>query len=399
MKYNFDEVTKRRGTGCVKWDTEHPIANSQALIANDKEMIPLWVADMDFKAAPAIQEAIRKRAEHGVFGYTHVDDSYYDAIISWFGRRYQWTIGREEILYTIGVVPAMSVAIKALTMPGERVLILSPDYNCFFSSIRNNGCEVVETVLQFSETNNRFEIDWQDFEAQCADEKTTVFLLCNPHNPTSRVWTKEELTRMNDICLRYHVKVVSDEIHCELIMPGHKFQPFAAVSEACRQNSVILNSPSKSFNIAGLQIANIICPRPEWCRRIDRAININEVCDVNPFGPVAVKAAYNESEDWLKELNLYLWGNYQALCTFASEHLPQWKVRPLEGTYLPWVDITATGMTSQEYADYLMQENHVWVNPGTMYGPQSGEGYIRLNIACPRSQLMEALERIGKINK
>jgi len=399
MKYNFDEVTERRGTGCVKWDTEHPIVNSQALMANDKEMIPLWVADMDFKAAPAIQEAIRKRVEHGIFGYTHVDDSYYDAIISWFGRRYQWTIGREDILYTIGVVPAMSVAIKALTMPGERVLILSPDYNCFFSSIRNNGCEVVETVLQFSETNNRFEIDWQDFEAQCADEKTTVFLLCNPHNPTSRVWTKEELTRMNDICLRYHVKVVSDEIHCELIMPGHKFQPFAAVSEACRQNSVILNSPSKSFNIAGLQIANIICPRPEWRRRIDRAININEVCDVNPFGPVAVKAAYNESEDWLKELNQYLWGNYQALCTFATEHLPQWKVRPLEGTYLPWVDITATGMTSQEYADYLMQENHVWVNPGTMYGPQSGEGYIRLNIACPRSQLMEALERIGKINK
>ena len=399
MKYNFDEVTERRGTGCVKWDTEHPIVNSQALMANGKEMIPIWVADMDFKAAPAIQEAIRKRVEHGIFGYTHVDDSYYDAIISWFGRRYQWTIGREEILYTIGVVPAMSVAIKALTMPGERVLILSPDYNCFFSSIRNNGCEVVETVLQFSETNNRFEIDWQDFEAQCADEKTTVFLLCNPHNPTSRVWTKEELTRMNDICLRYHVKVVSDEIHCELIMPGHKFQPFAAVSEACRQNSVILNSPSKSFNIAGLQIANIICPRPEWRRRIDRAININEVCDVNPFGPVAVKAAYNESEDWLKELNQYLWGNYQALCTFATEHLPQWKVRPLEGTYLPWVDITATGMTSQEYADYLMQENHVWVNPGTMYGPQSGEGYIRLNIACPRSQLMEALERIGKINK
>ncbi len=399
MKYNFDEVTERRGTGCVKWDTEHPIVNSQALMANGKEMIPLWVADMDFKAAPAIQEAIRKRVEHGIFGYTHVDDSYYDAIISWFGRRYQWTIGREEILYTIGVVPAMSVAIKALTMPGERVLILSPDYNCFFSSIRNNGCEVVETVLQFSETNNRFEIDWQDFEAQCADEKTTVFLLCNPHNPTSRVWTKEELTRMNDICLRYHVKVVSDEIHCELIMPGHKFQPFAAVSEACRQNSVILNSPSKSFNIAGLQIANIICPRPEWRRRIDRAININEVCDVNPFGPVAVKAAYNESEDWLKELNQYLWGNYQALCTFATEHLPQWKVRPLEGTYLPWVDITATGMTSQEYADHLMQENHVWVNPGTMYGPQSGEGYIRLNIACPRSQLMEALERIGKINK
>ena len=396
MKYNFDEITNRRGTGCVKWDEIPSSLHPSPVTLHD--MIPLWVADMDFKAAPAILEAIRQRAEHGVFGYTLVEEPYYEAIISWFQRRHQWTIRREEILYTTGVVPAMSVAIKALTMPGEKVLILSPDYNCFFSSIRNNGCEVLESVLRFTR-NNHFEVDWQDFEAKCADEKTTVFLLCNPHNPTSRVWTKEELTRMNDICLRYHVKVVSDEIHCELIMPGHKFQPFAAVSEACRQNSVILNSPSKSFNIAGLQIANIICPRPEWRRRIDRAININEVCDVNPFGPVAVKAAYNESEDWLKELNQYLWGNYQALCTFASEHLPQWKVRPLEGTYLPWVDITATGMTSQEYADYLMQENHVWVNPGTMYGPQSGEGYIRLNIACPRSQLMEALERIGKINK
>ena len=201
---------------------------------------------------------------------------------------------------------------------------------------------------------------------------------------------------MNTVCLKYGVKVVSDEIHCELIMPGYRFQPFAAVSEACRQNSVILNSPSKSFNIAGLQTANIICSQLEWRRRLDRAININEVCDLNPFGPVALKAAYNESEDWIDELNQYLWGNYQSLCDFASEHLPQWKVCRLEGTYLPWVDISATGMTSQQYADLILEKAKVWVNPGTMYGPQSGEGYIRLNIACPRSRLMEALERIYK---
>lgn len=361
-----------------------------------KDMIPLWVADMDFKAAPAIQEAIRQRAEHGVFGYTVVGDDYYEAIISWFRRRHNWTIHREEILYTTGVVPAMSVAVKALTMPGDKVLILSPDYNCFFSSIRNNGCEVLECVLQFSH-NDCFEVDWQDFEAKCADEKTTVFLLCNPHNPTGRVWTREELQRMNDICQRYDVRVVSDEIHCELIMPGHQFQPFAAVSEACRLNCVTLNSPSKSFNIAGLQTANIICAQPEWRRRLERAININEVCDLNPFGPVALVAAYNESEEWIDQLNDYLWGNYRALCDFVTKGIPQWQVCPLEGTYLVWIDITATGMTSQQYADRLIQETGVWVNPGTMYGPQSGEGYIRLNIACPRSQLIEALERITKI--
>ena len=354
-RFDFDELVERRGTGCVKWDE-----------MADADIIPLWVADMDFKAAPAIQAAIKKRAEHGIFGYAIVGDEYYEAVISWFQRRHDWTIRREEILYTTGVVPAMSVAIKALTMPGEKVLILSPDYNCFFSSVRNNGCEVLETILH--RIGNTFEIDWEDFEAKCADEKTTVFLLCNPHNPCGRVWTKAELEQMNDICMKHDVKVVSDEIHCELVMPGYQYQPFAAVSEACRQNSVILNSPSKSFNIAGLQAANIICARPDWRRRLDRAININEVCDLNPFGPVALIAAYNESEDWIDALNEYLWGNYQALCDFAAAHLPQWKINKLEGTYLPWIDISATGMTSQAYCDHLYKKAKVWVNSGTMYG-------------------------------
>lgn len=383
MKYDFDEVVNRRGSHCVKWDEA------------SEGVIPLWVADMDFKAAPAIQEAIRKRAEHGVFGYALVEEDYYLAVINWFQSRHDWHIRREEILYTTGVVPAMSVAIKALTMPGEKVLILSPDYNCFFSSVRNNGCEVLESVLV--RKDDSFEVDWADFEAKCADEKTTVFLLCNPHNPTGRVWTKTELMHMNDICMQYGVKVVSDEIHCELVMPGYNFHPFAAVSDQCRKNSVILNSPSKSFNIAGLQTANIICSQPEWRRRIDRAININEVCDLNPFGPVALVAAYNESGDWIDELNKYIWGNYQALCEFIGRELPLLKVCKLEGTYLPWIDISAYGVSSQQICDRIMSEGKVWVNPGTMYGPQSGEGYIRVNIACPRSLLMEALERIRKV--
>lgn len=381
MKFHFDEPIDRRGTSCVKWD-ESPSA----------DVIPMWVADMDFPVAPAIQEAIKKRAEHSIFGYTIVEEDYYEAVISWFLRRHQWTIQREEILYTTGVIPAMSCAIKALTMPGEKVLILSPDYNCFFSSIRNNGCEVSETILVKDGVS--FVVDWEDFEQRCADEKTTVFLLCNPHNPTGRVWSKEELERMNTICMKYGVKVISDEIHGELIMPGYLFQPFATVSEACHQNSVILNSPSKSFNIAGLQTANIICSQPEWRRRIDRAINIHEVCDLNPFGPVALKAAYNESEEWIDELNQYLWDNYQALCQFFEKELPLCKVTQLEGTYLVWLDVTRYSNDVEKLCDDLLTRGKVWVNPGTMYGAESGKGYIRINIACPRSRMMEGLERI-----
>ena len=382
MKYNFDEYIGRRGTGCVKWD-ESP-----------EGVIPLWVADMDFAVAPAIQEAIRQRAQHPIFGYTYVQEDYYEAVISWFRRRHQWDIQREWILYTIGVVPAMSVAIKALTMPGERVLILSPDYNCFFSSIKNNGCEVVETVLrQNRSTQDRFEVDWDDFEVQCADEKTTVFLLCNPHNPTGRVWTREELERMRDICHQHHVRIISDEIHCELIMPGNTFCPMGTVDS----EAIILNSPSKSFNIAGLQMANIICQDAATRRRLDRAININEVCDVNPFAPEAVKAAYNDSEDWIDALNPYLWDNYKALCDFVAQYIPQWKVMPLEGTYLVWVDVSMCTNDVAVYCDRILREAKVWLNPGTMYGPKSGECYLRINIACPRNLLMEALERIQNV--
>ena len=407
MKYDFDELIERRGTDCVKWDESPRVGEHGSEMAPSADVIPLWVADMDFKAAPAILEAVKKRAEHGVFGYNIVPESYYEAVISWFRRRHRWEIQREWILYTTAVVPAMSCVIKALTMPGEKVLILSPAYNCFFSSIRNNGCEVLESPLRLVSPPESggvrgglnvlpsFEIDFDDFERKCADEKTTLFLLCNPHNPSGRVWTREELQRMYDICHRHGVKVASDEIHCELIMPGYKFVPFGTITDDC----VVMNSPSKNFNTAGLQIANIICSHPSWRRRIDRAININEVCDVNPFGIVALQAAYNESEDWIDELNAYLWGNYQALCDFAAQHLPQWKVCRLEGTYLPWVDISATGMSSQAYADLLLREAKVWVNPGTMYGPQSGEGYIRLNIATQRSRLLEALERIAKYEK
>ena len=382
MKYDFDHITARRGTNCYKWDEPE-----------EEGVIPMWVADMDFPAAPAIQEALQKRLNHGVFGYTMVPDSYYDAIMSWFSRCHGWQIEKDWIHYTTGVVPAVSCTLKALTLPGENVLVQTPVYNCFFSSIKNSGCNITESPLKRQE--DTYIIDFEDFERQCADEKTTVFLLCNPHNPGGRVWKKDELERMNDICMKHHVRVVSDEIHCELVMPGNTFIPFASVSDACRDNSIILNSPSKSFNIAGLQIANIICKNPTWRRRINRAININEVCDVNPFGPVALQAAYNESGEWLDELNQYLWENYLTLKQFFSKELPQVEVFRLEGTYLVWIDITATGLTSDEATERLLKEGKVMVSSGTLYGKQAGEGFLRLNIACPRSVMMEGLKRIA----
>lgn len=384
--YNFDEIVNRRGTNCVKWDVE-----------NEDGIIPMWVADMDFPAAPAIRKAVEARAKHGVYGYTIVPDSYYRAITSWFKRRHGWTIDREWIIYTTGVIPAISAAIKALTMPGEQVLIQTPVYNCFFSSIKNQGCQILENPLK--RNGNSYVVDWDDFERKCADEKTTVFLLCNPHNPSGRVWTEAELARMNEICLRHRVAVVSDEIHCELVMPGNKFTPFAAVNEDCKTNGVTLNSPTKNFNIAGLQIANIVCANPVWRRRIDRAINIFEVCDVNPFGPVALEAAYNDSENWMDELNEYLFANYQLLCDTFAKELPQYEVMRLEGTYLVWVDVRPSGLSSDEVAEKLLKEGKVQVNSGTMYGQTTGEGYVRINIACPRATLIEGLKRMVDVLK
>lgn len=384
MKYDFDKIIPRRGTNSVKWD-----------VAKEDGVIPMWVADMDFQAAPCIRQALKERMDHGVFGYTLVPNSYYESIISWFDRRHQWHIERDWIIYTSGVVPAISAIIKALTEPGDKVLVQTPVYNCFFSSIRNNGCTTAENALV--RKGNSYEIDFDDFEKQAADEKTKVFLLCNPHNPAGRVWTPEELSRMNDICLKHGVKVIADEIHCELVMPGYKFTPFAAVSKACQDNCITTNSPTKSFNIAGLQIANIITNNDTIKRKIDRAININEVCDVNPFGVIALQAAYNEGESWIDQLNLYLWENYKVLKDFFQEHLPKLKVLKLEGTYLVWIDISATGLKADELTNELLQHGKVMVNSGTMYGKTTGADYLRLNIAMPRSLMLEALQRIAQV--
>ncbi|MFC2710291.1 MalY/PatB family protein [Hoylesella oralis] len=384
MNYDFDKIITRRGTNSYKWDE-----------LKGSDIIPMWVADMDFQTAPCIIEALQRRVEHGIFGYTLVPSSYYDAVIGWFNRRHQWQIDRSWILYTSGVVPALSAIIKALTQPKDKVLIQSPVYNCFFSSIKNNGCEAVESPLVYQK--NTYYVDWNDFEAKLSDPLVKLFILCNPHNPAGRVWKREELLRMNELCMKHGVKVIADEIHCELVMPGHTFVPFASISEDTLNNSITCNSPSKSFNTAGLQIANIICNDKETRLRIDRAININEVCDVNPFGVIALQVAYNEGSDWLDALNAYLYDNYLALKTYFAANMPQLEVTRLEGTYLVWVNIKPLGISSDALTEKLLSEAKVKVNSGTMYGRQTGEGFIRLNIACPRSQMMEGLQRIKQV--
>lgn len=379
MKYNFDEIIPRRHTNSYKWDS-----------SPTDDILPLWVADMDFRTAPAIVEALAKRVNQGIFGYASVPNSYYNAVIQWFERRHTWHFEKEWIIYTSGVVPAVSAVIKALTSPGDGVIVQSPVYNCFFSSIRNNGCHIVTNPLIYE--NHTYRIDFEDLERKTADPNVKLLLLCNPHNPAGRVWTRNELIRIGEICQQNKVIVVSDEIHCELVFPGHTYTPFASISENHLWHSVTCLSPSKAFNLAGLQIANIIVRDETMRKKIDKAININEVCDVNPFGIEATIAAYNKSEEWLIQLLAYLKTNYDYLCNFFQTFLPQLPVTKLEGTYLVWTDCHALHLTSETLQSRLLKEKGLWLNSGTMYGIE-GDGFLRWNIACPQSILRDALMR------
>lgn len=384
MNYNFDELTDRIGTDSYKWDS-------------DPAVIPLWVADMDFRTAPCIVEALQKRVAQGIFGYVRVPDSYFEALSMWFQRRHGWTVNRESVIYTSGVVPAISAIIKALAKPGEGVMLHTPAYNCFFSSIRNNGCHPVALPLRRHELGESsdnagaapgftYEIDFEQLEQEASNPDNTLLLLCNPHNPTGRVWTRLELEQTRDICRRHGVTVISDEIHCELVHPSFSYTPYLTVDS----EAIACCSPSKAFNLAGLQIANIVAPLENQRSLIDKAININEVCDVNPFGVIALQEAYNHGEDWLDHLNEYLYSNYLFLREFLYKHLPMLRVCASEATYLAWVDVRSLCMSADE-AERRGKEFGVWVNAGTMYG---GQGYIRINYACPRARLAEALSRL-----
>lgn len=383
MEYDFSRPTDRRGTDSYKWDS-----------APEADIIPLWVADMDFETFPAITEALQRRVAHGIFGYTRVPEAYYEAVCRWFGKRHGWHINREDIIYTSGVVPAVSAVIKALTLPGDQVIVQGPVYNCFFSSIRNNGCEMVSNSLIYNKEELRYEIDFDDLERKLKHERARLMLLCNPHNPGGRVWTRDELTRMAELCHKYGVRVVSDEIHCELTLYDNEYVPFGSLPDELSRGSITCCSPSKAFNTAGLQIANIVCRDAEVRNRIDRAININEVCDVNPFGVIALQAAYSdEGYEWLTQLRKYISANYDLLCERFARELPKCKVMRMEGTYLAWIDCSELHISSDEIEEMLMHENKVWVNAGSMYGAE-GAAFIRINMACTSELLNEGITRI-----
>lgn len=383
MEYDFSRPTERRGTDSYKWDS-----------APEADIIPLWVADMDFETFPAITEALQRRVAHGIFGYTRVPEAYYEAVCNWFGKRHGWHINREDIIYTSGVVPAVSAVIKALTLPGDQVIVQGPVYNCFFSSIRNNGCEMVSNSLIYNKEELRYEIDFDDLERKLAHERARLMLLCNPHNPGGRVWTRDELTRVAELCHKYGVRVVSDEIHCELTLYDNEYVPFGSLPDELSHGSITCCSPSKAFNTAGLQIANIVCRDTEVRNRIDRAININEVCDVNPFGVIALQAAYSdEGYEWLTQLRAYISSNYDLLRERFARELPKCKVMRMEGTYLAWIDCSELHISSDEIEEMLMHENKVWVNAGSMYGTE-GAAFIRINMACTSELLNEGITRI-----
>ncbi len=388
MIYDFNKEIERRGTNCVKWDEA------------EEGVLPLWVADMDFETAPCVQEAILQRAQHGVYGYNLVPESFYDAIIWWNSHRHGWTPRREWMLYTSGVVPAISAIIKGLCRPGDGVLFFTPAYNCFFSSVRNNGCRLVELPLTWASTDEYYTIDFELLEQTIIRKKPRLLLLCNPHNPTGRVWTFEELETLAQLCCRHDVIVLSDEIHCEFVDPelGRRYQPFAPIAEKSGCSWVIANAPNKAFNIAGLQTAYIVASDDGFRTRIDRAINDNEVCDINCFSFVALQAAYTpEGEEWLDQLVAYIYANYRFFRETMKAARPELPIARLEGTYLAWVDVSSWACqppydgSSERLAAELRQQRKVWINGGEMYGQG---GFLRVNLATQRSRLAEALRRI-----
>ena len=337
MKYDFDEIIPRRGTNSVKWD-----------LATDERVLPMWVADMDFRAAPPVLDALERRLRHGVFGYTKVPDAYFEAVKGWFGKRHGFRIENEWILPTTGVIPALSVILKALTEPGDKVILQTPVYNCFFAVLERTGRQPLANPL--INENGAYRMDFEDLERKAADPQAKLIFLCNPHNPAGRAWTAEELTRLGEICLRHGVTVISDEIHCDLTLDGHRHIPFASLNEEFLRHSVTCTAPSKTFNIAGLQAANIIAADPEIRRKIDRQLVDNELHALNAFAVEALIAAYNEGGEWLDELKKYLWENYEYLRDFFTRHLPALPVTPLEATYLVWVDCRTLKRPTTEIA-------------------------------------------------
>lgn len=381
MEYHFDEPVDRKGTDSIKWD----VAGA--------DVLPMWIADMDFKTAPAIQAALEKRVAHGVFGYTQTPGRFFDAIVGWWQKRHGYVLQKDWIRPVTGVIPALSAIIRALTAVGDRVLVQPPVYNHFYIAIAHTDRQVAENKLILAE--GRYHIDFADLEAKTADPAVKLLMLCNPHNPAGRVWTAGELRQIGEICARNGVIVLSDEIHSDLIFQGHKHIPFASLDNIDGLRSVTVSSPSKTFNLAGLQVGYLFSEYPEIMKQIQQVLSVQEMELLSPFAIEALVAAYEHGEDWLDSLKIYLRENYLYLTDFCATHLPQIHIVPLEATYLAWLDCRAVFTSSADFSEKLVGREKVWLNPGKLYG-DAGEGFLRMNIACPRLLLEAGLTRLAK---
>ncbi len=388
MKYDFDKIIDRKGTHAIKWD-KHLLEE----FFGTSDVLPLWVADMDFQCPQPLIEAMKQKAEEGIYGYSwHKTPEYFDAVTSWMKRRHNWEIEKEWIVYSPGIVPAINVMIRSFTHAGDKIIVQSPVYYPFFSTIENNGRRIQNNQLVYE--NNKYLFDFDDFEEKAKDPLTKMFILCSPHNPVGRVWTKEELKKLGDICLENDVLIISDEIHHDLILPGYEHTVFSKISGDYNDHTIICTAPSKTFNIAGLQTSNIIIPNKKLLDTFTQGMSgRNSLGIPNAFGISSLISAYNEGEEWLEQVMKYVHENFKFLKTYLEEHLPDVHMVNPEGTYLAWVDFSSLGMNDEERREFLLHKAKVALDGGTMFG-KGGEGFERINVACPRSILEECMDRL-----
>lgn len=386
MKYDFDEQIERRGSDCLKYD----FAVERGM---PEDILPLWVADMDFRTAPCITERIQKDAAFGIFGYTDSKDDYFETLSKWYETYFNWKVEKDWLVKTPGIVFAIATAVSAFTKEGDSVLIQQPVYYPFSSVIRNNNRRLVNNELVLED--GRYEMDLEDFEKKIVQEKVKLFILCSPHNPVGRVWTEEELRRIGEICLKYDVKIVSDEIHSDFVYPGFVHHVLTTVDERFRDISIVCTAPSKTFNLAGLQVSNVWIPNPELRRVFEQKISAVGYSEVNMLGLHACQAAYEGGREWLEQLKEYLKGNLDFVRNYLKENIPQIKLIEPEGTYLVWLDCREFGLSEKELEQFIAQKAKLWLDDGVIFG-KAGEGFERVNIACPRATLKEALERLKK---
>lgn len=380
-KYNFDEEIDRRNTNCLKYDFAVERGKQEGIL-------PLWVADMDFRTAPEIIDALVKEAQHGIFGYSEVKEDYFEALHQWFLTHFNWKIRKEWLVKTPGVVFTIAAAIRAFTEEGDGVLLCQPVYYPFMECILDNGRKLVNSQLVYED--GKYSIDFEDFEKKIIENHVKLFLLCSPHNPVGRVWSREELTRVGDICLKHQVVVLSDEIHCDFTYEGYTHTPFASISEEFAGNSVVCTAPSKTFNLAGLQVSNIFIPDEKKRKLFIKAVDAAGYSQLNVMGLVAAKAAYTYGEEWLCELKEYLKGNLAFVREFLRENLPQIKLVEPQGTYLIWLDCSGLSLTLGELEELVSKKANLWLDGGFIFGKET-EQFQRINIACTRKTLRQAL--------